>query len=225
MGVLLPLLMMARKAAGGGGGPITATYQTQTSSGTDASSYSFTSQPIGTAAAGRRVVVSIGYASASAVTLSSVTIGGVSASIDGDTDAITGNRRAYIVSAVVPTGTTATVAVTLSGTAARVGIGVWSLSGGSPTGQTATSINSNSGTLTVTTAVNDVVICAGYASHSSGTVTTTWTDATERFDASIETATNSHTGADVVATTTSTAVSYSTDITTSQRGFVAVAYA
>ena len=207
------------------GGPVTATYQTATSSATDLSSYSFASQPIGTASGSRRVVVAIGWAAAGAVTLSSVTIGGVSASIDADSGNANGNRRVYFASAVVPTGTTATVAITLSGTVVRLGIGVWTLSGGSPTGQTAAVINADAGTLTVTTSVDDVVLAAGFLSHTSNSVTTTWTNATERYDAQIENVFNAHSGADTIATTTSTGVGFSDDVTTTNRAFLAAAYA
>jgi len=211
----------ARVAASG----ITATYQTAASDTTDASSYSFTSQPIGSASASRRVVVAIGWGAASGITLSSVTIGGVSASIDADSGNATGNRRVYFASAVVPTGTTATIAITLSATAARIGIGVWTLTGGSATGQTAANINNASGTLTVTTAVNDVVLAAGFSSHTSNSVTTTWSSATERYDAQIENVFNAHSGADTVATTTSTGIGFSNDVVTSQRAHLAAAYA
>lgn len=227
MSVRLPLLLLMRKASAGGGGGISSTFQQAASDATDAASYSFTSQPIGAASASRRVVVAIGFAAAAAVTLSSVTIGGVSATIDGDSGNANGNRRVYFVSAVVPTGTTATVAITLSGTVARIGIGVWTLSGGSPTGQTAVLLNAGSGTLTVTTAVDDVVLAAGFSSHTSNSVTTTWsgTGVTERYDGQIENVFNAHSGADVVATTTSTGVGFSNDVVTTQRAHLAVAYA
>ena len=217
------VLAAALPAAGGGG--ITGTFQQATIDTTDAASYSFASQPIGTASASRRVVVAIGWAAATAITLSSVTIGGVSATIDADSGNATGNRRVYFASAVVPTGTTATVAVTLSATAVRIGIGLWTLSGGSPTGQTAAVLNAASGTLTVTTATNDVVLAAGFASHTANSITTTWTGATERYDGQIETVFNAHTGADVVASGTSTAIGFSNDVVTTQRAHLAVAYA
>jgi hypothetical protein len=173
------------------------------------------------------VVVAIGWASAAAVTLSSVTIGGVSATIDGDSGNATGNRRVYFASAVVPTGTTATVAVTLSGTVVRIGIGVWTLTGGSPTGQTDAVLNAASGTLTVTTAVNDVVVAAGFCSHASNSITTTWSGAgvTERYDQQIENVFNAHSGADVVATGVSTGLGFSNDVVTTQQTHLAVAYA
>lgn len=215
------IVASARVASSG----VTATWQASAVDVTDASSYTFSTIPIGAASSSRRVVVAIGSASATAVTLSAVTIGGVSATVDADSGALTGNRRVVLVSAVVPTGITATVAITLSGTAGRIGVGLWTLTSGSPTGQTATSPNLTSGTLTVTTAAGHVVICAGYASLSSGSVSTTWTDATERYDEQIENTFNSHTAADVVATGSSTVVSYNTTSGTGQRGFVAAAYA
>lgn len=220
-------IFASARVAAGGGGPISSTYQTAAVDTTDAASYSFTSQPIGTASASRRVVVALGWASGSAVTLSSVTIGGVSATIDADTGNATGNRRVYFASAVVPTGTTATVAVTLSGTVVRIGMGLWTLTGGSPTGQTAVVINAPSGTLTVTTVSGDVVLAAGFSSHTTNSITTTWSGAgvTERYDTQIENVFNAHSGADTVATTTSTGVGFSNDVATTQRAHLAVAYA
>ena len=203
------------------------TFQQSNTSNTDASSYTFTAEPIGAADANRRVVVAIGYAAASGGrTLSSVTIGGVTASVDADPGAITGNRRIYLVSAVVPTGTTANVVITLSNTVTRIGIGVWTLDNMAPTGQTAAVLNASSGTLTVTTATDEGVICFGYASNgvSATPSDTTWTDATERYDQQVELVSNTHTGADVIATGTSTAIGFSTTGIL-QRGFAAAAYA
>lgn len=216
------------RVAAGGGGSISSTFQQATADTTDAASYSFASQAIGAASASRRVVVAVGWASAAAVSLSSATIGGVSATVDADSGNSGSNRRMYFISANVPTGTTATVALTLSGTAARVGIGLWTLTGGAATGQVATDVTtSTTGTLTVTTAVNDVVLAAAFFSGTSGTATAAWSSATERYDAQIENTFNSHTGADTVATTTSTGIGYTSSGITAPHNApkVAVAYA
>lgn len=204
--------------------PFEATFQQSAVSAADQSTYTFAAQPIGTASPTRRVVVALGWAAAAAVTLSSITIGGVAATVNADSGPFTGNRRVVFASAVVPTGTTADVVVTLSGTAVRCGIGVWSLTKGAATGQTDATVDISVGNLDVTTQAGDVVLASGYASAASGTVSTAWTGATERYDAAIENSFNTVTGADVVAAGTTTTIGFSTT-GTAQRGFVAAAYA
>ena len=140
-----------------GGGGITATFQAAPIDATDLSSYSFASQPIGTASGTRRVVVAVSARNASR-SVSTLTIGGVSAAQDAVSAAAT--AFCEIWSAVVTTGTTATIAVTISGgTVGGMGLGIWSLTGGSATGNNSAS-NVNSATLTqsVTTTAGDVVI-------------------------------------------------------------------
>lgn len=226
--VPLGVIADSRPNGGGGGGGPTATFQQAAASGTDGTSFTFTAQPIGTASATRRVVVAIGYGGPAAPgAISSVTIGGVTATIDVDSGALTNNRRVAIASAVVPTGTTADVVITFGVTVGRVGIGVWTLSSGAPTGQTALVANNATGTLTVTTVAGQVVIATGYASRASGTLSTAWTNATERYDQTTENTFDITTGADAVAAGTSTAIPFTvtSDVTTSQaNGFVAAAY-
>jgi hypothetical protein len=176
----------------GGGDPIEGAFWQSATNSADLTIYTFSAQPIGTAAEGRRVVVGIGTNSTR--TVSSVTIGGVSASIDA-THFVSGDGRVAIASAVVPTGTTADVVVTLDSGALGCGIGVWTLTGGAPTGH----VDSGGGDpigLDVSTAAGDVVIAyvAGIANQVF-----TWTGATERFEEDLYSTTTAHAGADVVA--------------------------
>lgn len=207
-------------------GAVTSEFRTSAFDLTDLTTYTFAAQSIGTASATRRVVVGVGWASAAATTVSSLTIGGITATADGDSGAATGNRRAMIFSAIVPTGTTADVVVTLSGTGARLGIGVWRLSGGGPTGATSASVNAGSGTLTVTTVADDIVFAYGFSGNSSATpATATWTGASERFDDGLNEASNSNSssGSDATASGSSTAIDFSTTGAT-WRAFVAAGY-
>lgn len=97
--------------------------------GTDLTTYSFTSTAIGTAAANRLVVVAgKAVSGTTGRTLSSATIGGVSATIVIQHDLNAGQTDlTFIIAAVVPTGTTATVALTFSGGMGRCGIGSFAL--------------------------------------------------------------------------------------------------
>lgn len=99
-----------------------ATFQDWAGSSTDSSSYSFSGLSIGSAASNRAVLALI-HGGAQTRTITSVTIGGISAtqcasySFGGGITAIYG--------AIVPTGTTATVVVNFSGTQDRCGVAVY----------------------------------------------------------------------------------------------------
>ena len=85
---------------------------------TNTANYSFASQPIGVAAPTRRVVVVVGWVGTASTTnsISSATIGGVAATIHVQaSDAAGGSRPgAGIISALVTTGPTATIAVNMT---------------------------------------------------------------------------------------------------------------
>lgn len=93
------------------------------SSGTDASSYTFAGESFGAADSARYVLVGIGSRAGSARTISSVTIGGVSASILMDHSS-SGSLAGFAIAAV-PTGATGDVEVVFSGTMVRCFIGIW----------------------------------------------------------------------------------------------------
>lgn len=93
-------------------------------SATNTSSYSFTSQPFGAPDADRYIIVG-GYArSSSTGGVSSVTIGGVTATIVNLSNGADSSWFAY---ANVPTGTTGTVAITYGVSQNRQVIGIWSV--------------------------------------------------------------------------------------------------
>lgn len=75
-----------------------------------------TAANIGTASANRRVVASCQQGTAAGRTLTSATIGGISARIEAQCTDSGSNAGAYIISAVVPTGTTADIVMTFSST-------------------------------------------------------------------------------------------------------------
>lgn len=189
-------------------------YQTTTRSGTNLTNYSFPSIAIGTASAGRRVFVTVHYGAGSGgFTLSSATIGGVAATIHVDHGVGTSNfRAAAIISAIVPTGTTATVAINFSGSVGRCGIGVWActgLRGSAPTATTTSSVQPT--TLSLTRPRNGIVLAAWSAIVSS-TGNISWTNATERYDANNETTTQEG-GADVSGVANTQALSVTGSVT------------
>lgn len=188
------------RVAPAAGGHVTATYQGEAGSTTDGTSYTFPAQPLGTTGPDRRIVVAVASRLITVgATVSAVTIGGVSATRDAGTWASA--AFAEIWSAVVPSGATGDVVVTMSGTVSYCGLGVWTLTGGSPTGQTASApTNTNGLSMSVTTAKDDVVIgVAGFRATSVGPKAA-WNVATERYDGEVDGNIRMHTGADTVAT-------------------------
>lgn len=106
-------------------------YQTTSGDNTTQATYTFASQPFGTASSNRYVLIGIGARAAAARTLNSVTIGGVTATqIRNDRNTAGGNTTvtAWFIAAV-PSGSTGTVVVTFSNSMARCGIAVFSLTG------------------------------------------------------------------------------------------------
>lgn len=111
----------------------------------DLAQYTFSSAAYGGPAMASRIVVASVVTFSSALTLTSVTIDGVSATILGPASG--DNARTWIVYASVPSGTSGTIVVQFSGTAPNCYYGCWSLypetaapvSSSFPTGGPATS--------------------------------------------------------------------------------------
>ena len=193
------------------------------------STYTFTGQSIGVANASRRVIVGVSWSSAISATenaLTSATIGGVAATIDAYSGHITDSRQCAIISAIVPTGTTADIVVNLAANSLRMGIGVWTVNGADPTGASNVSKNLVSGTLSVTTTAGDHVVCVGVATNDGAApINVNWTGATERYETLFETNQHIQSGADVVASGTTTNVNYAIVTNVPERiGFVAAVY-
>lgn len=157
--------------------PVTVSYTAEARQEPASSSFNFATQAIGIAAANRHVVV--GISTRATVTVSTVTIGGVSASSVVAINA--GGTQVSMWIAAVPTGTTATVAVTTSGSCARCFLGVWAMYGSSGTASD-----------TFSTATGDPLAATGFDVQANGVAigymfdnnnsTATWTNLTERFD-------------------------------------------
>jgi hypothetical protein len=177
----------------------TFTYNGTASSATDAASYTFTAVSIGTAATNRRVIIVLNTAASALRSISSATIGGISATIY---DASLFANSIKIIYATVPTGTTADVVVNFSGTLLRIALGsysVYNLKSITPIA-VAQSNSWSSGAISATvSAPADSILLAGvYTSTTANSFT--WTNATLNYTTSVETGTN-QSGASVQTTT------------------------
>lgn len=155
-----------------------ATHVDSSSTTTGSSAFTFSSQSIGAAPGGgetRLVVVAIGVVDNSkSMAISSVTIGGVTATIHANgTDTVSGSRsRAAIASAVVPSGTTADVVVNMTTNCTGMAIDVYRImnpTSTTPADTLATGGNSPSGTIDVP--AGGILIAAAQAINAG---TGTW---------------------------------------------------
>lgn len=166
--------------------PVSGSYRstgTDTGSGT---SFTFSGKDIGTAASNRKVVVAVAYNSAPAI--SSMTIGGVSATVVGT------STKCEIWQANVPTGTTGDVVITFSGTNQRVGIGVWAVyAAASAASQVSTSTANPPSVTSHVIPTNGCCIAVAAIQDDSNTYT--WSNLTEDYDAVISGGNDTHSGA------------------------------
>ena len=161
------------------------TFQASASDIANLTTYTFSAQAIGAAAADRRVIVAVHAHGNTGITISSATIGGVAADIsiqNRDASSVSG-----ILIALVPTGTTADVVVTFNAGKARAAIGVWSC-----TGLTSNTANSTATSLadptTATLTTTNGGFCIAAVTNNDQFSTLTWTNVTERYDAAVEAA-------------------------------------
>jgi len=181
-------------------------YRTAAVDETDTNSYSFASQDFGTADANRHLIIAItGEAVSGSIAISSVTIGGVSATITVQASSDDATKGvAGIAIAAVPSGATGTVAVTFNANARYAGIAVWAAynlaSATAVDTASSTSGTADPTSLNVDTAINDFVIAVGRSDNASSAA---WTGVTKRFDLTYG-GTDEHTGGDHTATTAET---------------------
>ena len=116
-------------AASGASPAATLTYQTTVSDTTDGTTFTFTSQPIGTAAADRRVIVGTVQGNTNGVTATSVTVGGTGLTLLKRQVGGAGSGNAEIWMGAIPSGTTATVVVTWGSLVGRSSATIWSVTG------------------------------------------------------------------------------------------------
>lgn len=167
----------------------------------DLTTYTFSNQAIGTASDTRRVIV--GITTSSSRNISSATIGGVTATIDANT-LLVGTARMAIISAVVPTGETANVVITLDGAASVCAISLWTITFGAPKGITAANTETPIH-MELATELGEVVVALA---HNTGVLTSVfdWYGVTERFEMDVELNDETFSAADTVATETLTTI-------------------
>lgn len=150
---------------------------------TDGTSFTFSSQNLGTAAADRYIIVAVQSRSVGTDvhTIDSVTVGGVSATIVVQRQNNAANSSyAGLAIAAVPTGTTGDVVVTFSTTMLRCEVGLWRATGLA----SATATDFGSSTASAPTYAIDVVaggFAIGAVTQSNG-VSAAWTNLTEKYD-------------------------------------------
>lgn len=179
-----------------GGGPAALTFITTVSDATDLTTYSFAGASIGTADSTRRVVCVVHWMYAGAGTdtvLNSATIGGVAATIHVQTNnGVTASPGGCaIISALVPTGTTGTIAATFNALCSRCLVGIYrAVNEGSATPVATASDNTLTSSTTLDVNVN--ISAGGWAVAgvttltSAATPTNTWTGVTEQYDVTLE---------------------------------------
>ena len=160
-----------------------------------ATAYTFSSQALG-AAADDRIIVVGGFSTNAVQTVSSVTIGGVSAvHVASATDS--GGEQCALWQAAVPSGTTGDVVWTWGGAEVGMGIGVWRIVNAVPSAYDFSGVTGASAlSSTLDIPANGVAIA--YSGAASVNRTATWSGLTEVFDANgIEDGSTSgnHTGA------------------------------
>jgi hypothetical protein len=180
----------------------------------NASTYTFSAQNFGTEAADRYIIAVIQSRKAlAATTVSSVTIGGVAASISVQrANTVTNTSVCAIAIALVPTGTSGDVVVVFADAMTRCGLGLFSATGLSATPADTDSAAANDPSVSLDCPAGGFII-AGAMSNLTGSAT--WTGVTERWDTTVE-ATNNYTGGSLDFATTQTGLTVTATFTNDQ---------
>lgn len=202
---------------------VVATFTGHAENTANQTTYTFTTQPFSTAAAGRLIVVGFVGTGTGPFSISSVTIGGVAATLVVAQAFSGSNASAEFWQATVPTGTTGTVAVTWSTGISNCGIGIWALYGARTTPFDTGSSTASPMSDTLNIASGGAAL--GIAGSLSQTSTYTWANLTERFDTAIET-TDTFTGASSQFQNAQTGLAITVTPTSApgQRGMVLASY-
>lgn len=211
------------------GSSVTGSYQTTATDTSAQTTYSFTSQAFGTAATGRIIAVAVRWRNgASDRSISSATIGGIAANVTNYVHGVPGGVG--IIWAVVPTGTTGTVAITFSGNNANCAISIYSIYGAASSTPAYASSAFGSGTAATTSLTpsysgSAFVVANGVAMAAS--LTTTWSGGVaEDDDASVSDAGSSfsYSTANALMSAAAITATLSSTTTDSQRGLAVAAW-
>jgi len=201
----------------------TITYLQLTKDATDLSTYTFASVNFGTASSDRRIIVAINGrtqdGTSSGSVISSVTIGGVSATIA--VQAQNSGNTTGIAIAAVPTGTSGDVVVVFAETMTNADIATYSTTGVSSDTAFSTG-TSTANPLTANINVEAGGIAVALAKSDDGAATATWAGLTERYDEA-DANTNDLSGASSAFATTQTGLTVSCTWTSSVRPVYAAA--
>jgi hypothetical protein len=205
---------------GAGGSVVTLSFTDSSVDASNLTTYTFSTQALGTAASDRRIVVGAGSSSAAGTTVSSVTVGGIAATQLAT--AGTGNGIAALWIASVPTGTTGDVVVTFSQAQSRAGIGVWALYGAAAAAFDTGTSTADPMTDTLNVPASGAAI--GYFAGNDNT-SATWTNLTENFDEAQEsTITQSGASATFAAAQTALAITATPGTAINNHGFVLASF-
>jgi hypothetical protein len=153
------------------------TFLTNQKDETNQTVYTFSDVDIGQAQDDRRIIVAIHSIQTSESSISSVTIGGVSATIHVNVNSVstTNDTDVAIASAVVPDGTTADIVITHSASRDMCFVGVWSLYGETGSSPHATASDTSLTGLTLEASIDipegGALIAATMAANLDGRVT------------------------------------------------------
>jgi hypothetical protein len=197
------------------------TFLQTASSASDLQTYTFASQNLGAAAAGRYIIVAVmGRVGSIDSSITSVTVGGVTASIAVQ---VTRNDSPNshcvgLAIASVPTGTTGDIVVVFSTTMLRAFIGAYSTDAAPVLTDTKTSsVTDPSATIAV--AAGGFVV--GVSTTANAASTAAWTGITENYDADVEA--SSATGASDNFASANSALAVAVDWSTSNFDLLALA--
>lgn len=194
--------------------PVTISYTASAGTNANATAYTFSSQAIGTAASGRKVVVgaSCRRSAGAAATVSSLTIGGVSASsvVAAPTDG-SNDRPTELWQATVSSGTTGDIVVTWNAAALNCQIGVWAVyDAASAADDTASSV-ADPMNASLDCPANGVIIGKAISGGGGSAATHAWTNLTENFDSINPESEESSTGGSEAFTAAQTGLSITCD--------------
>ena len=186
------------------------TYVTATHSSATATAYTFSAHNIGTAASDRFVVVGIFglHNGGGTGTISSVTIGGSTATLLNKLSdySLIGNWGLYGLT--VTSGTTADIIVTFDRAMEGASIAVWNINGLISVTPTDTqSATATSGAVSVTLNIQSGGVGLAVGGRQSVNTTYTWGGLTEDFDASMDAASDSGSGASLYSAAGNSALS------------------
>ncbi len=204
----------------------TLTFQTNTSSTAAGPAVTFLAQAIGTPAADRRVIVGVMSAVTGGVlarSISSITANGINLleAVQNNNGTL-GGVTVGLFMGNVPTDTTADIVITFSGAVARTGIGVWTCVGLDSDVKKASGSHmaTDPAVVTLTPIFADgFAIAVGMENNGA---TFTWTNATKRFDTTVDGA--GHSGADNTSPGTSLTITADFSLTDARCGMCAAAW-